>query len=348
MTFNGRLLAFVAALSSACGQILGAEGNAWRDVIKWTAHHDGTGSEGMGHGQFLRDALEELELMTCECADHAELNDVLHAHRPDLVVIGLSAGGEEGMEVLNTLAINEFTGKVLLLGARSSPVLSALQQLGEQLKLEMLPALSTPFGSETLQDRVAMLLPTKVPQPPVELTEALSAGWLELWYQPKVDTRAVTGQRMQFDQLKRRQFVTLICGAVAGLPLAARAQQPTRHIGMLIGYAENDPETQARLTAFRQGLERLGWIEGHTVRIDYRFAPARPPIRRNVSPRSWSPCAPTFWLEIRRPRPPRSCARHAQSRSYSWGFPIPWAAASSPASRGRVATPPVSPISSRP
>jgi hypothetical protein len=84
MTFNGRLLAFVAALSSACGQILGAEGNAWRDVIKWTAHHDGTGSEGMGHGQFLRDALEELELMTCECADHAELNEVLHAHRPDL------------------------------------------------------------------------------------------------------------------------------------------------------------------------------------------------------------------------------------------------------------------------
>ena len=95
MTFNGRLLAFVAALSSACGQILGAEGNAWRDVIKWTAHHDGTGSEGMGHGQFLRDALEELELMTCECADHAELNEVLHAHCPDLVVIGLSAGGIE-------------------------------------------------------------------------------------------------------------------------------------------------------------------------------------------------------------------------------------------------------------
>src|ERR1700738_1806290 len=54
MTFNGRLLAFVAALSSACGQILGAEGNAWRDVIKWTAHHDGTGSEGMGHGQSPR------------------------------------------------------------------------------------------------------------------------------------------------------------------------------------------------------------------------------------------------------------------------------------------------------
>jgi hypothetical protein len=43
---------------------------------------------------------------------------------------------------------------------------------------------------------------------------------------------------------------------------------------MLIGYTENDPETQARLTAFRQAFEQLGWKEGRSVRIDYRFAPA--------------------------------------------------------------------------
>jgi putative ABC transport system substrate-binding protein len=45
---------------------------------------------------------------------------------------------------------------------------------------------------------------------------------------------------------------------------------------MLIGYAENDPETQARLLAFRQGLEHLGWTEGRSVRIDYRFTPEGP------------------------------------------------------------------------
>jgi putative ABC transport system substrate-binding protein len=45
---------------------------------------------------------------------------------------------------------------------------------------------------------------------------------------------------------------------------------------MLIGYAENDQETQARLAAFRQELEHLGWTEGRNVRIDYRFAPAGP------------------------------------------------------------------------
>ena len=45
---------------------------------------------------------------------------------------------------------------------------------------------------------------------------------------------------------------------------------------MLIGYEEKDPETQARVAAFRQALEQLGWKEGRSVRIDYRFAPASP------------------------------------------------------------------------
>jgi putative ABC transport system substrate-binding protein len=78
--------------------------------------------------------------------------------------------------------------------------------------------------------------------------------------------------------MKRREFITLLGGAAVAWPLAARAQQPDRlrRIGVLIGYAENDLETQARLAAFRQGLERLGWTEDRNVRIDYRFAPAGP------------------------------------------------------------------------
>jgi ABC-type uncharacterized transport system substrate-binding protein len=76
--------------------------------------------------------------------------------------------------------------------------------------------------------------------------------------------------------MKRREFITLLGGAAAW-PLGARAQQPDQvAIGMLIGYAEDDPETQACLAAFRDGLGQLGWIEGHNVRIDYRFASAGP------------------------------------------------------------------------
>jgi putative ABC transport system substrate-binding protein len=67
--------------------------------------------------------------------------------------------------------------------------------------------------------------------------------------------------------MKRREFITLVGGAVAAWPLAARAQQPAqiRRVGMLVGYAENDPETQARLTAFRQALDQLGWKEGRAA-----------------------------------------------------------------------------------
>ena len=74
----------------------------------------------------------------------------------------------------------------------------------------------------------------------------------------------------------RRELLAALGGAVVAWPLAARAQQPTRRIGMLIGYSENDPEIQARLVAFRQALEGNGWKEGRSVLIDYRFAPASP------------------------------------------------------------------------
>jgi EAL domain-containing protein (putative c-di-GMP-specific phosphodiesterase class I) len=141
---------------------------------------------------FLCEALEDLEFKTCECADNVALKATLRAQLPDPIVLGLSGGGEDGAEALKTLAVNEFGGRVLLLGPRASPVLGALQELGEKLGLEMLPALSTPFGRANLRDSVAMLLPIKLPQPPVEVAEALSAGWLDLWYQPKIDVRTVS------------------------------------------------------------------------------------------------------------------------------------------------------------
>jgi putative tryptophan/tyrosine transport system substrate-binding protein len=89
------------------------------------------------------------------------------------------------------------------------------------------------------------------------------------------------GQQMQFNHLKRREFITLLGGAAAW-PIAARAQQSEgmRRIGVLGGLAENDPEMKARLAGFRQGLERLGWSEGRNVRIYYRFAPAGTGTRR--------------------------------------------------------------------
>jgi len=78
--------------------------------------------------------------------------------------------------------------------------------------------------------------------------------------------------------MKRRELLAIFAGALVASPLPAGAQTSDRpqRVGMLIGYAENDPETQARLAAFRQGLATLGWTEGRNILIDYRFAPADP------------------------------------------------------------------------
>jgi putative tryptophan/tyrosine transport system substrate-binding protein len=74
----------------------------------------------------------------------------------------------------------------------------------------------------------------------------------------------------------RREFIALVGGAAAAWPLAARAQQHVRmrRVGALLGLAEGDPDLQVWLAAFRQTLERLGWLEGRNVHIDYRFAAA--------------------------------------------------------------------------
>jgi putative tryptophan/tyrosine transport system substrate-binding protein len=72
--------------------------------------------------------------------------------------------------------------------------------------------------------------------------------------------------------MKRREFITLIGGAAVAASGAARAQQDrVRHVGMLMGYAQSDPDTQARMTAFREAFDRLGWKDAHNVQITYRF-----------------------------------------------------------------------------
>src|SRR5256885_7204006 len=83
--------------------------------------------------------------------------------------------------------------------------------------------------------------------------------------------------------MKRREFITLIGGAAVVWPLAARAQQADRmlRIGVCMNLAADDPEGQARLTAFAQGLQQLGWTDGRNARIEYRWAVGDPErIRR--------------------------------------------------------------------
>jgi putative ABC transport system substrate-binding protein len=82
---------------------------------------------------------------------------------------------------------------------------------------------------------------------------------------------------MSFDQLTRRDFITLFGGAAAW-PVAARAQQSgqMRRVGVLINAPESDPPYRSYAAAFAQTLQRLGWREGKNLRLDVRWTAADP------------------------------------------------------------------------
>ena len=77
--------------------------------------------------------------------------------------------------------------------------------------------------------------------------------------------------------MRRREFITFVGTSAVAWPLAARAQQASgmRRIGVLMGTPAQDAESKAELAGFRDSLAKLGWIEGSTIHIDYRF-PANP------------------------------------------------------------------------
>jgi putative tryptophan/tyrosine transport system substrate-binding protein len=73
--------------------------------------------------------------------------------------------------------------------------------------------------------------------------------------------------------MKRREFIMLVGGATAAWPVAARAQQPTgtQRIGVLMNFRSDASEGQARIAAFMQALQKLGWNEDDNIRTDVRW-----------------------------------------------------------------------------
>ena len=141
--------------------------------------------------KFLRETLGHFRFTIYECVEVRELSAALDARPPDLVVLGLTAGGIDAGEMLRALAAKDFAGKVLPFAQRDSAVLETIQDLAERLGISLLPPLLMPFSKERLRESLAILLPEGSPVPLVDMAEAVRGGWLELWYQPKIDARSI-------------------------------------------------------------------------------------------------------------------------------------------------------------
>lgn len=139
---------------------------------------------------FLAEMLEQLGFIACERGT-ADIRQALREFFPDLVVVGPL--GKDGDVPVLLRALSEFRGKVMLFGGRSSPALIRDHEHGEKIGLAMLPPLGTPFREADIRDNLRGFLPIAPSPPvPVDIDEALVNGWLELWYQPKIDPRTLT------------------------------------------------------------------------------------------------------------------------------------------------------------
>lgn len=147
---------------------------------------------------FLSDTLDDLGFITCECEQLTNLETVIEAQIPDLIILGMATDVIEAVTVLEKLATKPFEGKILLLAPRASPAVTTVEDHAAELGLALLPTLYTPFGEASLRDSVASLLPTEAPpEPPIHLEEAIREDWLELWYQPEINAESLTIERAE-------------------------------------------------------------------------------------------------------------------------------------------------------
>ncbi len=136
---------------------------------------------------------------------------------PEIIVLDLALGKSDAVDVMRHLVDLKFVGKILLISGRDEITLKEIQGIGERHGLSMLPSLRKPFRAVELTSRLSSRTaavdqaPTRTPgeKITVDLLTAIDSGWLELWYQPKIDLRS---------------FV--VCGAEALL----RARHPVHEI----------------------------------------------------------------------------------------------------------------------
>ena len=122
----------------------------------------------------------------------ADIETALTRQKPDVIILDLSLGGTDAIEVMRSLAASQFRGKILLASGHAAATLEEVQIVGARYGLAMLPFLRKPFRVAELMARVAAVTePDGGAAGDVSLLMALQNNWLEVWYQPKFDLKSM-------------------------------------------------------------------------------------------------------------------------------------------------------------
>ena len=131
--------------------------------------------------------------------------------------------------------------------------------------------------------------------------------------------------------MRRREFIGILGGLALSRPIKAHAQRADRRrrVGLIVALAEDDPETQSRIKAFRLGLRDLDWVEGRNIEIDYRF-PAGDPMRIKEQAAELVSLAPDVLWGMAHRSWPHCGKRRPAFQLYFRSSTIQWVKASSP------------------
>lgn len=140
---------------------------------------------------FLSLLLHGAGVDTLDFADGASMRAALDRRSPDLVFLNIALDSKDAIEAVLALGQSSFRGAVQLMSARGAAVLDHVRKIGVQQNLHMLPVLKKPFDTEVILKilRELKLGATAVSKSQFDLDEAIESGWIEFWYQPKIDLR---------------------------------------------------------------------------------------------------------------------------------------------------------------
>jgi EAL domain-containing protein (putative c-di-GMP-specific phosphodiesterase class I) len=122
-----------------------------------------------------------------------EVEAALTLFNPQVIVLDLSLGESDAIEMMQSLAASRFGGKILLVSGHDPATLDEARKIGERRGLSILPSLHKPFRLEEMTRRLAQVTePNGAAAGGADLETALQNNWLELWYQPKIDLKSMT------------------------------------------------------------------------------------------------------------------------------------------------------------